>query len=29
MRLHYLIGVAALVLVLGSAIWAGLQYIPH
>jgi hypothetical protein len=29
MRFQYLIGAAALILVLGAAIWVGLQYIPH
>jgi hypothetical protein len=29
MHLQYLTGVAALILVLGVAIWVGLQYIPH
>jgi hypothetical protein len=29
MRLQYPIGVAALILVVGVAIWVGLQYIPH
>jgi hypothetical protein len=29
MRLQYLTGVAALILVLGVAIWVGFQYIPH
>jgi hypothetical protein len=29
MRLQQLIGVAALILVVGVAIWVGPQYIPH
>jgi hypothetical protein len=29
MRLQYLIVVAALILVVGVAIWVALQYIPH
>jgi hypothetical protein len=29
MRLQYLPGVAALILVLGVAIWVSFRYIPH
>jgi hypothetical protein len=29
MLLQYLTGAVALILILGVAIWVGLQYIPH
>jgi hypothetical protein len=29
MLFQYLTGAAALLLILGAAVWVGLQYIPH